>query len=203
MVVRHTILICSLAASAACGSSTDHAAAKATAPPATTTTGSEVSGTVPRNAIVALVPAAAPSPLPEGPAVMDQYAKQFVPNSLYVRIGQPVEFRNSEDMPHNVQVSRRGTGTHVFNVGTEPHQKYVHTFDRIGQYDVLCDIHPGMQATVIAVNTAIATVADDAGRFALANVPLGSYKLNLTFEGRTIEQPLEVSSTKTPVAITR
>ena len=132
---------------------------------------------------------------------MDQYAKQFVPNVLYVRVGQPVEFRNSEDMPHNVTVIRRGSGAEVFNVGTEPQQKYVHTFDRVGQFDVTCDIHPGMQATLIAAQSPIATVADDNGRFTLSNIKPGSYKLSLTFEGRTVEQPLEVKDARTDVRV--
>ena len=183
----------------ACGSG-GSAPAATPAPPAAVTS-SVVTGTVPRNALVSLLPAAAPAPMPQGPAVMDQYSKQFVPNTLYVRVGQPVEFRNSEDMPHNVTVSRRLSGTEVFNVGTEPHDKYVHKFDRVGQYDVLCDIHPGMQATLIATDGAIATVADDKGGFSLPNVALGSSKLSLTFEGRTVEQPLEVTGARTEVKI--
>jgi plastocyanin len=182
----------------ACGAE-DDAPAPAAAPPAAATS-SMVTGTVPPNAIVALVPAEA-LPVPAGPAVMDQYAKQFVPNVLYVRVGQPVEFRNSEDMPHNVTVHRRGTGAEVFNVGTEPAQKYVHTFERIGQFDVTCDIHPGMQATVIAVPSPYATIADGGGRFTIADVKPGSYKLNLTYEGRTVEQALEVAGPRTDVRV--
>ena len=192
------IVVAAAWTTAACGSSAPQASpASAPAPAATT---SEVTGTVPRNAIVTLLPAQ-PMPMPEGPAVMDQYAKQFVPNVLYVRVGQPVEFRNSEDMPHNVTVMRRGTGAEVFNVSTEPQQKYVHTFDRVGQFDVTCDIHPGMQATLIATHSPLATIADDGGRFSLTNVNVGSYKLSLTYEGRTVEQPLEVTGARTEVRV--
>ena len=155
---------------------------------------------MPRNALVSLLPAE-PAAMPDGPAVMDQYAKQFVPNVLYVRVGQPVEFRNSEDMPHNVTVMRRGSGAEVFNVSTEPQQKYVHTFDRVGQFDVMCDIHPGMQATLIAAQSALATIADNSGRFSIPNVTVGSYKLSLTYEGRTVEQPLEVTGGRTEVRL--
>lgn len=139
--------------------------------------------------------------MPEGPAVMDQYAKSFVPNVLYVRVGQPVEFRNSEDENHNVNVTRRGTGAAVFGVGTEPHQKYVHTFDRAGQFDVACDIHPGMQALVVAAASTLVTIADEQGTFSIPNVPAGSYKVALTFEGRTVERPLEVKGPRTEVKL--
>lgn len=187
-------------AAMACGSSAPEPSAAAPATPVAITS-SEVTGVVPRNAIVSLVPVPEP-PLPEQPALMDQYAKQFVPSTLYVRIGQPVEFKNSEDMPHNVTVLRRGSGAEVFNVSTEPQQKHVHTFDRGGQYDVTCDIHPGMQATLIAAPGELATVADDNGRFTLTNVKPGAYKLSLNFEGRTVEQPLDVKDARTEVRVT-
>jgi plastocyanin len=185
-------------AAAACGSSAPPASAPAAAPQAATS--SEVTGVVPRNAIVTLVSIPEP-PLPEKPALMDQYAKQFVPSTLYVRVGQPVEFKNSEDMPHNVTVLRRGSGAEVFNVSTEPQQHYVHTFDRVGQYDVTCDIHPGMQATLIAVPGDLATIADGSGRFSIPNVKPGSYTLSLNFEGRTVEQPLDVKDARTEVRV--
>jgi plastocyanin len=186
-----------IAMSIACGSDATVPAPAAAAAPAPAAS-SVVSGTVPRNAVVSLVPVD-PLPVPDGPAVMDQYAKQFVPNVLYVRVGQPVEFRNSEDMPHNVTVTRRGTGAEVFNVGTEPQQKYVHTFERVGQFDVTCDIHPGMQATLIAALSPYATVADDNGRFSISGVKPGSYKLNLTHAGGSVEQTLEVTAARTDV----
>lgn len=188
-----------IATAIACSSEAD-------APPpsaaAAAVTSSVVTGTVPSNAIVALVPVE-PLPAPDGPAVMDQYAKQFVPNVLYARVGQPVEFRNSEDMPHNVTVMRRSTGTEVFNVSTEPQQKYAHTFDRIGQFDVTCDIHPGMQATLIVAPSPYATVADASGKFSIPNVKPGSYTLSLTYEGRTVEQPLEVARERTDVRVAK
>lgn len=160
-----------------------------------------VSGIAPRAAMVTLLPADGDEPMPAGPAVMDQYAKTFVPSVLYVRVGQPVEFRNTEDMPHNVNVIRRGTGAAVFSVATEPQQQYVHTFERMGQYDVACDIHPGMQALVVAAPGSRVTIADEQGAFTIPNVPAGSYRVSVTFEGRTVEQAVEVSDARTSVRI--
>jgi plastocyanin len=177
--------------------------AAAPAPAFTTVTSSEVTGTVPRNAIVTLLPPSGPPPSPDGPAVMDQYAKQFVPTVLIVRVGQPVEFRNSEDMPHNVSVTRRGSGTEVFNVGTDPHHKYVHAFDRVGQFDVMCDIHEGMEATVIVASGPVTTIAADDGKFSIPNVALGSYKLSVTFDGQTVEQAIDVKDARTAIKLAR
>lgn len=141
--------------------------------------------------------------MPAEPAVLDQRSKQFLPHTLLVRVGQPVEFRNSEDMPHNVSVTRRESGSEVFNVGTEPYQKYDHTFDRVGQFDVTCDIHEGMEATVIVARGPMTTVAGDDGRFSLPNVAFGSYTLSLTYSGQTVEQAIAVSAARTDVKITR
>ncbi len=160
----------------------------------------EVTGTAPKGAVVSLSPAGG-VPLPEGPAVMDQYSKQFVPGILYVRVGQPVEFRNTEDMGHNVTVNRRGTGAAVFNVETDPQQKYVHTFDGVGQYDVSCSLHPGMQATLIATNSPMATVSDESGRFSIPNVAAGAYTLSVTFEGHTVEHAVDVKGPRTDVRV--
>ena len=175
----------------------------APAPATPAATSSEVTGIVPKNAIVTLLPAAGAPPMPTEPAVLDQISKQFLPHTLLVQLGQPVEFRNSEDMPHNVSVTRRGSGTEVFNVGTEPRQQHVHTFDRIGQFDVLCDIHEGMSAIVIVAAGPTTTIAEDDGRFRFASVPFGSYKLSLTYEGQTVEQAVEVSGARTDVKLSR
>jgi len=171
--------------------------------PAPKATSSEVTGVVPKNAIVTLLPASGAPAVPAEPAVLDQISKQFLPHTLIVRVGQPVEFRNSEDMPHNVSVTRRESGSEGFNVGTEPHQKYDHTFDRVGQFDVKCDIHEGMEATLIVARGPMTTIAEDDGRFSFSNVAFGTYTLSVTYSGQTVEQAIEVTSSRTEVKRTR
>jgi len=159
-------------------------------------TTAEVSGVASRHAIVTLPTGGVDAP-PLEPAVMDQRAKQFLPAVLIAHVGQPVEFRNSEDMPHNVAVTRRESGSEIFNVGTEPHQKYVHTFERVGQFEVKCDIHEGMEATVIVAKGPLTLIAEDDGRFVFSNVAPGSYTVSVTFAGQTVEQTLDVKAPKT------
>jgi plastocyanin len=171
--------------------------------PAAAVTHAEVSGTVPKNAIVTLVPAGGEPPMPAEAALMDQISKQFIPNVLLVRPGQPVNFHNGEDLPHNVTVTRRTTGTEVFNTSTERGQTYTHTFDRLGQYDVRCDIHEGMEAIVIVARGPMTTIANNDGSFSIPNVALGSYTASVTFEGQTVEQPLEVKSARTELRLNR
>jgi plastocyanin len=173
-----------MACAGAAGCAPDSAPPSAAAPVAGAV--AEVSGTAPAGAVVSLSPASAEAAMPDGPAVLDQYAKQFVPPVLYVRVGQPVEFRNTDNLGHNVNVHRRGTGAAIFDVETDPQQKYVHTFDRVGQYDVACSEHAGMQATLVATDSALAAI---------------TYRLRATFEGRTVEQAVDVKGSRTDVRV--
>jgi len=50
--------------------------------PAPAATSSEVTGIVPKNAIVTLLPASGAPPMPAEPAVLDQLSKQFLPHTL-------------------------------------------------------------------------------------------------------------------------
>jgi plastocyanin len=201
-MTRVPVIILIVFSSVAAGCQSDAPSAPAAAP-APAATSSEVTGVVPKFSIVTLLPANESVPMPAEPAVMDQVSKQFLPHTLIVRVGQPVEFRNSEDMPHNVAVSRRESGSEVFNVSTEAYKKYVHTFDRVGQFDVKCDIHEGMEATVIAARGPLTVIADGDGRFAIPNVAFGSYKVSLTFSGQTVEQAIDVSGPRTEVKLAR
>ena len=153
----------------------------------------QVTGSAPRGAIVMLEPIAA-APLPEGHAVMDQFSKEFVPQTLFVRVGQPVTFKNSEDQLHNVTVTRSRTGVRVMNISQNQGDVHSHTFDQPGEYDVMCDVHPGMRATIVASTTPYAAFADDRGTFTFQNVPPGQYRLRISADGRDTERMVEVAA---------
>ena len=89
---------------------------------------------------------------------MDQFSKAFVPETLFVRVGQPVTFKNSEDQLHNVTVVRSRTGARVVNISQSQGDVYEHTFEQPGEYDVSCDVHPGMRATIVASRHALCRV---------------------------------------------
>ena len=58
-----------------------------------------------------------------------------------------------------------------------------------------------MQATLVAAHSSRATVADESGKFSFTNVPVGDYKMRVTFEGRTVEQDVIVSGARTDVRL--
>jgi plastocyanin len=142
---------------------------------------------------------------PQGPAnvappadtpYMDQIQQTFIPPVLMVRTGQPVEFRNNDEVLHNVRVREDATHTPAFNVAIPTGEKYTFTFPRDGFYDVGCDIHPGMSAQIVATASPYTAVADAQGNFAIANVPSGGYKAIVYAGSEKIERDFAVSGSK-------
>jgi len=150
----------------------------AAAPPVTvegviTARGLPVTGTV-----VALLDVGQPDPPPGDTVVVDQLNLRFVPQTIVVTAGTPVAFRNSDPQQHNV-FSPRGLGD-GFNLGTYPTgESRTHVFARPGVHVMLCHVHPEMLAYVMVVPSTRTAIADAAGRFRLAGVPPGRYRVQV------------------------
>lgn len=152
-----------------------------------------MSGTAPAGSVVVLEPLQ-PHEFPPAtaPQTMDQAAMTFFPALLLARVGQRVEFRNSEDALHNVRVDERATGTPVFNVATPPYETYTHVFERPGYYDVSCDVHVAMRATILVTSTPYAALVGKDQTFTFPDVEPGSYTITMSGGGRELDQIVEV-----------
>lgn len=151
-------------------------------------------------AIVVLEPIGG-GPMPEqaAPPVMDQVQQTFIPSVLLVRTGQPVDFKNNDDVLHNVRVREDATKEPSFNVAIPTGETYKHTFARDGFYDVGCDIHPGMSAQIMASSSPWMVVADASGAFTIPNVPNGPYKAVAWAGADRIEKEISVGPGGTTV----
>lgn len=136
-----------------------------------------VSGTAAPSAIVVLEPKPARELPASELAWMDQISATFTPDLLFVRTGQPVEFRNSDDTLHNVHVHNADTKEPSFNVAIPTGEKYTYTFAKDGFYHVGCDIHPAMSAEIVSASTPFVMRAAADGSFSFADVPPGTYLL--------------------------
>jgi plastocyanin len=132
---------------------------------------------------------------------MDQVQQTFIPSILLVRTGQPTEFRNNDDVLHNVRVREDATHASAFNVAIPTGEKYLFTFQRDGFYDVGCDIHPGMSAQIVSSSSPYMTLADAEGGFVLENVPAGAYKAIVYAGAQKIEKAITLAQGQTEIDI--
>lgn len=136
-------------------------------------------------------------PAPAAAPYMDQVQQTFIPSVLMVRTGQPVDFRNSDEVLHNVRVREDATHSPAFNVAIPTGEKYTFTFPRDGFYDVGCDIHPGMAAQIVSTRSPYTAVADADGTYSIPDVPTGAYKAIVYTGSQKIERDITVAGGQT------
>ena len=112
-------------------------------------------------------------------------ARQFAPHIRIVPPGSKVEFVNQDPFSHNVfsKATQGPFDTDVFGRG----KKKSTTVKEAGVYPLYCNVHPRMTGFLVAVNTPYYAQAGADGRFTIANVPPGIYKLHVWHE-RAAEQ---------------
>jgi plastocyanin len=110
---------------------------------------------------------------PAGPAMLDQKGQRFIPRLLAVVVGQAVDFRNSDNVFHNVfsySPPKR------FDLGRYPRGKSKRlTFQKPGLVQVFCDIHSDMRADIVVVPSRCFGYVDATGRFRIEDAPAGEH----------------------------
>jgi plastocyanin len=130
---------------------------------------------------------------PSEPAVMDQHKLTFIPRVLPVLVGTQVDFLNSDDVLHNVFSPDKAADK--VNLGTYPKDEVrSKVFDKAGSAVLLCNVHPEMEAYVVAVETPYFAVTDENGKFTISDVPEGTYTLKVWSEKYRAE-PMQVTVT--------
>ncbi|MBI4227294.1 MAG: carboxypeptidase regulatory-like domain-containing protein [Candidatus Omnitrophica bacterium] len=121
-------------------------------------------------------------PAPAEPVVVDQRGCVFAPHVAVARVGQPVEFRNSDPVLHNVRgKSAQGQG---FNVA-QPVQgmKTAKTFKtpELGML-LRCDVHFWMTSYLHVLAQPFYALTQDDGAFTIQGLPAGTYTLEAWHE---------------------
>tara|TARA_B100000470_G_C19570264_1_gene293141 strand:- start:214 stop:624 length:411 start_codon:yes stop_codon:yes gene_type:complete len=132
---------------------------------------------------------------------MDQLGMEFLPPVLLAELGQPVHFRNSEDVLHNVRVYNIDTLDTAFNISTPLGGTYEYRFEVPGTYRVACDIHPAMGASVVVTSVPYATVATRDGDFSLDNVVPGAYTAIVQAGSNRFEHDVNIEANPTELIL--
>ena len=117
--------------------------------------------------------------------VIDQKSLTFSPNVVVVQQGTTVDFKNDDNVAHNVfWPSIGGDKKLTKNLGTWPKgEKRSFTFDKPGAVPLLCNVHPDMAGYLIVSPTPYFAQTDESGNYKIKDVPDGSYKLVVWHEG--------------------
>lgn len=132
-----------------------------------------------RDFVVNVVDYVAPPPGPS-PMKIVQREATFEPHVLPVVVGTTVRWPNDDDIFHNVFSM---TETQDFNLGFYKKDKVPEVrFDKLGRVDVFCALHTAMHCIILVLPNPYFAVVDGKRRFAIREVPAGTYRLRAWHE---------------------
>ena len=119
---------------------------------------------------------------PSEPAVIDQDGCLYVPRVVGVMVGQPLKFKNSDGILHNVHGLPEEN--REFNIGMPPtlKEKDVALNKPEPVFKVKCDVHPWMNSYVAVMTHPYFAVTGTDGTFTIENVPDGTYEIEAWHE---------------------
>lgn len=108
------------------------------------------------------------------PVLLDNKQCRFEPHAAFVRVGQTLTMRNSDQIGHNVHTLNNDEKNKTVPVGGSVDVVYEQP-DRI-PLGVECNIHPFMKGLLLVREDPYACITNDRGEFRLENLPAGEWK---------------------------
>jgi uncharacterized membrane protein/plastocyanin len=121
-------------------------------------------------------------PAPTTPVVLDQIDCQYEPRLIAVRVGQAVDFLNSDATFHNVK--SRSKQNENFNVAMpNKGDKITKVFTKPEiVVESECSVHPWMSASIAVMDHPWFAVTDQKGTYSIEGLPPGKYKIEAWHE---------------------
>lgn len=119
----------------------------------------------------------------------------FQPHVLPIYAGTTVEWPNKDDILHNVFSDSPAKRFDLELYKGNPPGKAVQ-FDQPGRVDVFCSIHSQMHCIVLVLENPHFASTDSKGRYTIADVPAGTYKLKAWHE----RMPAQVKEITVPAS---
>jgi len=144
-------------------------------------------------------------PAPSEHVTIDQSHLAFAPHILVIQQGTTVEFKNDDNVGHNVYwPAIHHDKKLAHNMGTWPQGlSKPFTFTELGDVPLLCNVHPEMSGYIFVVPTPYFAVTDKDGNFVIKNVPPCQYTLKTGSEnGKPATQSVTVAAAPVNVNLT-
>ncbi len=122
------------------------------------------------------------SDIPANTIELDQRGCLYSPRVIAVRVGQKVDFINSDPVFHNIRSVT--TANKSFNLPMpKQDQRITMTFDKPEIFmQSKCSIHPWMGAQIAVLDHPFFSVSNDFGEYKIENIPAGTYTLEVWHE---------------------
>lgn len=122
------------------------------------------------------------SDVPQESVKLDQRDCIYEPRVIAARVGQRVEFINSDMVFHNVRSVTKVN--EEFNVPMPgQNDRMVKVFDKPELFlQTKCSVHPWMSAYIAVMDHPYYSVSNESGEFEIKNLPAGSYTLEVWHE---------------------
>lgn len=120
--------------------------------------------------------------IPAEPVIVDQIGCQYEPRVAAARVGQKVEFVNSDALFHNVRSITNSN--EVFNIAMpNKNDRFTKVFMKPEiSVQTKCSVHPWMNAYVAVMDNPFYAVTNERGEFAIKDLPPGHYTLEAWHE---------------------
>jgi plastocyanin len=117
---------------------------------------------------------------------------RFIPRVSATTAGSTITFRNNDPILHNSQLLQPNNllpiRMNVLQPSKVPDVSKV--LDEPGVFEVRCNIHPFMHASILVFDHPYFTVTDGTGEFKLQGIPAGIYKLRLWHENLGVTEKI-------------
>ncbi len=129
------------------------------------------------------------------PVILDNRQCRFEPHALFVRTGQTLRMKNSDDVGHNCHITLFNNEENV-NIPISEHVDVkLNEIEKVPG-NVVCDIHRWMDAVLLVRDEPYVAITDANGKFEIRNVPAGTWKFQFWHRRLGYMKQLEVSDRK-------
>jgi plastocyanin len=134
------------------------------------------------NVFVQVKNAPAGGSAPSEAAVINQIGCVYEPHVLGLMAGQPLKFKNSDGLMHNVHGLPEEN--RQFNIGMPPtvKEREVSLNKPEPLFKVKCDVHPWMNSYVAVMSHPYFAVTGEDGKFSIDDLPDGTYEIEAWHE---------------------